>query len=244
MTTRVHLLSSMVLGGALVVGSTLVPGTASATSMVTETFEGFSSDDPINAIVFADGTQASVVTDSNRSANRGGLDQAFAFDTNNFTGNDSDLVSDFPFAPDPSITRDLGIVAVIGGPGALVAGSSAPTPNDDLFGGTITFNFDRIVDLLSFDFVDTEPNGNELFATGFNNGSQVGSSGALVAGDGQFGTFTAGLFGIDSVEFAFGGSGALDNLTIAAVPVPAALPMLLGGLGLFGVMGWRRKSTA
>ncbi len=31
------------------------------------------------------------------------------------------------------------------------------------------------------------------------------------------------------------------NVIIQPVPVPAALPLLAGGLGLFGLMGWRRK---
>lgn len=30
---------------------------------------------------------------------------------------------------------------------------------------------------------------------------------------------------------------------VAAIPLPAALPLLAGGLGLMGVMGWRRKKA-
>ena len=32
--------------------------------------------------------------------------------------------------------------------------------------------------------------------------------------------------------------------TVAPIPVPAALPLLAGGLGLMGLMGWRRKRKA
>lgn len=38
-------------------------------------------------------------------------------------------------------------------------------------------------------------------------------------------------------EFAF-------NAGIAPVPLPAALPMLLGGFAVFGLLGWRCKAVA
>lgn len=37
------------------------------------------------------------------------------------------------------------------------------------------------------------------------------------------------------------GHVSVDNLTLSPVPVPAALPMLLGGIGLLGVIGLRRR---
>ncbi len=35
-----------------------------------------------------------------------------------------------------------------------------------------------------------------------------------------------------------------DNVTVNAVPLPAALPLFAGGLSLLGVFGWRRKRIA
>ena len=36
----------------------------------------------------------------------------------------------------------------------------------------------------------------------------------------------------------------LAGVTLTAVPVPAAFPLLAGGLGLMGLLGWRRKRRA
>lgn len=227
---------------AVAISAMLTAGSAGA---ATVGFESFSSDDPINSIVFSDGTVATVVTDSNRPTANGGLDQAFAFDTNNFTGNDTDLVSDFPNASNPLITKDLGIIAVIGGPGGSASGSAGPTPNDEARGGTITFSFDRLVNILSFDYVDTEAGSNVLNVSAFDDSNGlIGTSGALIAGNGQFDTFTNGFLGVRTLVFDFGGSGGLDNIKITPVPLPAALPLLAGGLGILGFLGWRRKQRS
>lgn len=37
---------------------------------------------------------------------------------------------------------------------------------------------------------------------------------------------------------------ALYDLQVTAVPIPAALPLLAGGIGLLGVAGWRRRKSA
>ncbi len=48
-----------------------------------------------------------------------------------------------------------------------------------------------------------------------------------------------GGFDIDAVQVT---TGPNDNVPI--VPLPAALPLMAGGLGLLGLMGWRRKRKA
>lgn len=62
-------------------------------------------------------------------------------------------------------------------------------------------------------------------------------------------TLTLALSGVKSVAFGVYGSGIYaDNLEYTvdtpAVPVPAALPLLLTGLGALGAAGWRRKRNA
>ncbi len=57
-------------------------------------------------------------------------------------------------------------------------------------------------------------------------------------------TFNGGSFALvggGSVEFT--GNSAL-SCTATVVPLPAALPLLGGGLGLLGLFGWRRKRKA
>jgi len=56
-----------------------------------------------------------------------------------------------------------------------------------------------------------------------------------VVGGSRYGWFA-------SNEFAF---LAIDNSSLdaaaAAVPVPAALPLFASGMGMFGLLAWRRK---
>ncbi|NJN05886.1 MAG: VPLPA-CTERM sorting domain-containing protein [Rhodobacteraceae bacterium] len=55
----------------------------------------------------------------------------------------------------------------------------------------------------------------------------------------------SGVIGVnDSILIEFGGSGGVDSLKIAPVPVPAALPLLLAGLGGLGLMKRRKNKTA
>lgn len=44
-------------------------------------------------------------------------------------------------------------------------------------------------------------------------------------------------------EWSWSNGDYSDSLKVTVVPVPAALPLLAGGLGVFGLMGWRRKRT-
>jgi hypothetical protein len=197
------------------------------------TFNDFNRGDAIDSITFGDGTTATVTTNSNRPVSQGGTDQAVIFDTDNPTGNDTDLGSPFEPASGSGGLLEPGNVLIIAGPD-----NGLGLPDDDLRGGTITFDFDREVDIFSFVYLDTEERTGLTVTTdtGFN-------SGLLTTGDGEYGRFTAPILGIRSITFELAGSGAVDDLEIGGiVPVPASLPLLLTGLGLFGWLG-RRRAT-
>ncbi|MET1414838.1 hypothetical protein ABVF61_21375 [Roseibium sp. HPY-6] len=59
------------------------------------------------------------------------------------------------------------------------------------------------------------------------------------------------IFNGGTSVFAFLGDGSGDDdfddivvrIDVAAVPIPAGLPLLVGGMGMLGYMGWRRKKA-
>lgn len=53
----------------------------------------------------------------------------------------------------------------------------------------------------------------------------------------SFSSGFAGVYSNDSRQ-------SFDNVEISAVPLPASLPLFAGALGLFGLVGWRRKRNA
>lgn len=56
-----------------------------------------------------------------------------------------------------------------------------------------------------------------------------------------FSFLSEGIARLDALQAFDDFNYAIDNLQFSPVPLPAALPLLAGGLGLFGLMGWRRK---
>lgn len=81
-----------------------------------------------------------------------------------------------------------------------------------------------------------------LLSLGSNNGA-LGTM-SLAAG-----TYYVRMFGllvgnINSGHALTGVSGSIAAAAVAATPIPAALPLFASALGLFGFMGWRRKSAA
>jgi hypothetical protein len=78
--------------------------------------------------------------------------------------------------------------------------------------------------------------------------AQVGNPG-ITGPNSSSQTYTLTGPGIAFVTFTenVGSAGnylAFDDLTTSATPLPAALPLFVGGLGALGLLGWRRKKKA
>lgn len=189
-------------------------------------FEEFAHGQGVNA-VSAGGITASVTTNS-----RGSYDQAVAFDTTQTGTRDPDLESPFEGAvPNP-------------GNVLIIQESASTSPDDEQRGGTITFLFDQLVNFTGFSGFDDFDDRRDLILTA-DTGQTVQLQGE---GDGASAILTdLDFFNIRELTFDFAGSGAIDDLVVelaegpAPIPVPAALPLMLAGLGGLAWVGRRRR---
>ena len=188
-------------------------------------FEAFQAGDRINQLNVG-GVGVDVSVNSN-----GAHDVAMVFDTNNFTGGDRDLRGPFTNAAGDRLRP--GNVLIIS------EDNDASDPDDERRGGTITFMFDTLVDILGFDAFDDV----SLVVT-----ADTGASTSVnLANDREFASIALNWLGVRSVTFDLGiQSGAIDNIdfAVSAVPLPAALPLMLGAFGGLGMLSRRRRKAA
>lgn len=189
----------------------------------------------VSSVTTSDGAiTADLSVRANRNHFNRDLDAALIFDTENGADGDSDLQSGF--------VRDGGSDVVFTGGVLAIAEndlSYGQLPDDNANGGTITFSFLQAVNFTGFSIFD-----DATISVSADNGATFGAS---VGTDGGFNDFLIGderFFNVTALTFDFGHeSGAIDNLEISAVPLPAGLPLLVAGLGAFGLLGRRRRTT-
>lgn len=121
-------------------------------------------------------------------------------------------------------------------------GQCSPSNDDNITDNeSVTLTFDRKVDLMGFQFYDAKHN-------------SLSTSGDRLIIDGtvfSFADATAATFSnIMSITFAHNTGGQLKDdfylgsaTAMSAVPLPAGMALMLGGLGAFGVAS-RRKTKA
>lgn len=163
------------------------------------------------------------------------------------TGNDPDLTSDFSDAEGNLADRGFGNAVIVQ---EDQSGKNNPTtgPDDNASGGTLTFDFLKNISLTSVYLLDAAENtiatllldGNIVssFTLDSSNESDTGNN----ANNNEFTFLDFGGATGNALVIEFADSGAIGEFEASVVPVPASLPLLIGGFGLLAFMRQRRKS--
>ncbi|MEM6748320.1 MAG: hypothetical protein AAF608_12970 [Pseudomonadota bacterium] len=222
----------------------VLSGAASASEL---TFEGLGGEGtPIDTVV-VDGVTIDISVSSSTS-----FDQAILYDTASPVGEDPDLEAPFfNTATGETETADMVGNILIISENDDSDGDGSFDPADDLgSGGTFTFEFSVLSTVFSMDVLDSKKTTFKFFDE---NGDQIGGNvvvGSVDTIDTEFpnemttvvfGDAGVGISGVKSFTVKLKESGGLDDLSFEAIPVPGALPLMIGGAALLGAAGRRRR---
>lgn len=227
---------NMCAAAAVAAAVSLSAGMAQAANVIVD-FSQFSEGDVLNGAFDFGGGLTGTITTGNLGTKATG--DAVIFNTvapSASVNNDPDLRGPFTNVNDPQDIRDFGKVLIL-------QEKNASNPDDASNGGAITFTFDRLVSLTAIfllDGNDNTPTGGSIFL----DGSSTALATNLGGGDREFEEFifAPGTI-VSSFTVDFSGSGAIGRFGAAVVPVPASLPLLLTGFGVFAWVARRRRSS-
>lgn len=232
--------AAAILASALMLGG----GAASANTIVdfSQNFGlSLSEGDVLTTFDFGGGLTGTITTSDLGSRATG---EAMIFNTESpsiSVGNDPDLAGPFQDVNNLSQFQEFGNALILQEDNSSRSRHNQG-PDDAANGGAITFTFDTVVALTAIFILDGNDNGPT--------GASVLLDGSLFAqdlggGDNQFERidFAQGTL-VNSFTVDFSGSGAIGRFGAAVVPVPAAFPLMLTGLGVFGWIAARRRKKA
>ena len=222
--------------------SAVLCGAASAAA-ITIDFEG------LTAGTIVDNEFSPLATFS--TVSNGSNNAAVVFNTNAPSGNDSDLAASFSDGAGAGGPLSPGNILIISedARGVSCDAFTCSPADDEAAGGEITVTFSREVTFQGLNVFDVS-DGRATFTASFfglNDAFITSIAAADGIGDREYQRFAnLNIEGVFKAVLTFTGSGAVDDLTfdVTQVPIPGALPLLLTGLGLGGLISRKRKKAA
>lgn len=180
---------------------------------------------------------------ANVNAAGGAPNIAAIFDTNNPTGGDVDLASPFVNSVTGEVRDDFNNALIV------QENNNTPiVPDDRGAGGILNFQFASLfrfgtvslLDVREASFVDIFLNGTRTERRFITAALQSDTSDFVTPN--QFTTVDFGGAVGDRLRVTFSASGALGEFEASPVPLPAGLPLLIGGIGALAWLKRRKRA--
>lgn len=168
------------------------------------------------------------------------------------TGGDPDLATGPSFGTGTG-TPGMNVGNTGQGRALITQADDTDVPNDLLGTYTFTFEFLLPVSIKEIQIIDLEDNEDVSFDVELSDSTVLENIaftatqlGSVPSGDNSLTGFSpiSFLTDVSKLEVNFlGTSGAINSVTYAPVPLPAALPLALGGIAMLGGLGFVRRKA-